>query len=178
MVYKKKFQENAKLLDRLHNNADGEYRKALNTYTKIIFIISKSLLVLYICSVIIFASIPLIYFILDGKLQLAIEIILPFSSPSTKTGFYINLIYEIYGFMFACAGMSGIDGTFIFFSFQGLGLVRTTTLSFREISTIVENDKKAKDDVLIKRYLREVVERYFLMQRFDQFCAMVFGIAF
>lgn len=166
LIFKNEFQKNIRVLDRLFFNSNGAYRNVFHTWTKIIFIITKSLLVLYIMSVFIFATIPLVYYILYGKLQLAIEIIIPFVNPHTTNGFFINLIYQIYGFLFACAGMSGIDGMFIFFSFQGLALLTTTIISFREFSKIAVNDVIVKNPYLIKRYFRDVVERYYLMQEF------------
>lgn len=149
-----------------HRLATGIYQKTLDNWNKIIFIISKSLLVMYMGAVLIFLLIPLAFYVFEGKLQLAIEIVLPFVNPTTERGFYVSLIFQVYSLIFACAGISSIDGMFVLYSFQGLALVQTTRMSFQEFGQRLETGNGMPEHPLVlKSQLRQVLQRYILMQK-------------
>lgn len=160
------FQSSMGMLNEQHQYATGTYRRTLHNWNMIIFFISKSLLVIYIGSVFIFATIPLAFYVYDGRLQLAIEIVLPYNDPETERGFYISLIYQIYALIFACAGMSSLDGMFVLYSFQGLAVVQTTRMSFKEFGQRLESDDEmSQQPLVVKNQLRQVLQRYLLMQK-------------
>lgn len=166
IYYTKTFRSNLDTLSEQHQKATGMYRKTLDNWNKIIFIISKSLLVMYMSAVLIFALIPLAFYIVDGKLQLAIDIVLPYLDPMAERTFYISLTFQIYSLIFACAGISSIDGMFVFYSFQGLAVIQTTRMSFREFGERLNaTDELAQQPLVVKNQLRQVLERYLLMQR-------------
>lgn len=148
IFYVEKFQSNMNTLTELHQTATGVYQKTLDNWNKIIFIISKSLLVMYIGSVLIFAMVPLAFYVIEGQMKLAIEIVLPFLDPETNRGFYINLAYQLYSLVFACAGISSIDWMFVFYSFQGLALVQATRMSFKEFGNRLETTDRDSLDPL------------------------------
>lgn len=166
IYYAETFRTNIDILNEQHELASGEYQKTFNNWNKIIFIISKSLLVIYMNSVLIFALIPLFFYLLDGELVLAIDIILPFLDPTAERTFYINLIFQIYCLIFACAGMSSIDSMFVFYSFQALAMVRVTRMSSKEFGRrLNESDEVLKEPLVVKSQLRQVLQRYLLMQK-------------
>lgn len=166
IFYAETFRSNLNTLSEQHQYANGMYRKTLDNWNKIIFIISKSLLVMYMGAVLIFALIPLAFYVVNGQLQLAIEIVLPYLDPKADRTFYINLTYQIYSLIFACAGISSIDGMFVFYSFQGLAMIQTTRMSFREFGERLNaTDELAQQPLVVKNQLRQVLERYTLMQR-------------
>lgn len=153
-------------LNEQHRYATGTYQKTFANWNKLIFIITKSLLIMYMGAVLIFAMIPLAFYVIAGKLQLAIEIVLPYLDPTTDRGFYINLIYQIYSLVFACAGMSSIDGLFVFYSFQGLAVVQTTRMSFKEFRQRLDAaGEMSQRPLVMKNQLRQVLQRYMLMQK-------------
>lgn len=166
IYYAETFRANIDILDEQHESAAGEYQKTFNNWNKIIFIISKSLLIIYMNSVLIFAMIPLAFYLIDGELVLAIDILLPFLDPTTERTFHINLIFQIYCLIFACAGMSAIDSMFVFYSFQALAMVRVTRMSFKEFGRrLNESDEVLKVPLVVKSQLRQVLQRYLLMQK-------------
>lgn len=153
------------ILNEQHRHATGMYQNTFDNWNKIIFIISKSLLIMYMSAILIFAVVPMAFYVNDGSLQLAIEIVLPFVDPTTTKGFYINLIYQTYSLIFACAGMSSIDAMFVFYSFQGLAMVQTTRMSFQEFGERLNADAVSQNRLVVKYQLWQVLQRYMLMRK-------------
>lgn len=145
-----------------YNNASGEYTQFFFKWSKIIFIISKGLMLMYIGSVFVFILFPLVFYFLYGEKVVAIELVFPFMDPTSDKSFYISTLYQIYGMVFACAAMSGLDGIFVLFTFQGLALIEATQASFHEFGCILNAGKSTKLEV--KSMLRQVLQRFRLAQ--------------
>lgn len=105
-------------------------------------------MLMYIGSVFVFILFPLVFYFLYGEKVVAIELVFPFMDPTSDKSFYISTLYQIYGMVFACAAMSGLDGIFVLFTFQGLALIEATQASFHEFGCILNAGKSTKLEVI------------------------------
>lgn len=145
-------------------------------YGEIDFILDytkKMQLLLRILSISILANVssgciyPIIVAIfIQKKKVLSYGFLLPFIDPATSIGFYINFLWQMWGFILGGFGYAAVFRTFWLMTGQLVITIEVLKYKMNNLMDIIENNEDGKKDKLISLELSEIVEYHIKYLKF------------